>query len=888
MKRSLRSLLWRVPLNQEVDEELAFHLEMRTRELIARGVDAATARDQARSRLGDVARLKRTCVDIGRKRDREMRLTQWIDEFRDDIRFAVRQLKTAPGFTCVAAVTLALGIGANSAMFALADATLLRALPYAEPDRLVMIRERSATGGPMAVAPLNMRDWIEQNRTFEKMAAISLGLGGGPMLAAPDGTTESVERQFVSGGFFGLLGVKPVAGRTFLPADEGPRPSSVVLGEGLWRTRFGGDLSLIGRDLRVNGQPHTVVGVVPDNVRFARPASIWTLLPELSVFKQRDLRMFEVVGRLKRGVTLEAAQADLSVIADRLAREHPDTNKGLGVTIVALRTGIIGSELQRTAVFLLGVVGFVLLMCCANVANLLLARASARGRELAVRSALGAGRARIVRQLLTESLVLAALGGLLGVGVGAAILQAAPAFIPAGLLPPAVTLTFDGRVVTFCAAAALAVGVLFGLMPAWQATSSSPVHAIAADSRSITHGARGFRAVLASGEVAAAVLLLCGAGLLLRTMLVLGSFDTGYRADGNSVLTLDFSVPQARYPSAQALLHFYDNVEREVSALPGIRSAGWASSLPWGSTELGRWPFDIVGDAPLAPADRQSADVSVASPGYFRTLDIRIVAGRPFTERDTSTTTPVCIVNEAFARRYLHGRNPIGARVDIRPKMLGWTAAKEIVGVARQVKGQPDESADLLQVYVPLAQSPIGDVFLVVRSAAGPPEALAPAIRAAVTRHDANVPVRRFRTVDDLAGEATARYRFRAILAATFAGLALLLAMVGVFGVLAYSVQQRRREFGVRIALGATTGNVLALVLASASKVIALGAVIGLVGAAALSRSISTFLFGVRPLDPLTFGSVAIVLAVTATIATVGPALRATRVDPVVAFRNDG
>jgi putative ABC transport system permease protein len=888
MKRSLRSWLWRVPLNQEVDDELAFHIEMRARELIARGIDPATARDQALSRIGDLERLKRTCVDIGRKRDRDMRLTQWIDELRDDVRFAARQLTKARGFTCVAAATLALGIGANSAIFALADATLMRPLPYAEPDRLVMIWERSATNRRMAVAPLNLRDWNEQNRTFDRMAAISLGLGGGPMLAAPDGTTESVERQIISSGFFDALGVKAVAGRTFLPTDEGPKTSVVVLSEGLWRTRFGGDLSLIGRDLRVNGQPHTVVGVVPNNVRFARPASIWTLLPELGVFKQRDLRMFEVVGRLKPGVTLEAAQADLSVIADRLAREHPDTNKGLGVTVVALRTGIIGSELQRTAVFLLGVVAFVLLMCCANVANLLLSRASARGRELAVRTALGAGRARIVRQLLTESLVLAALGGALGVGVGAAILQAAPAFIPAGLLPPAVTLTFDGRVVTFCAAAALAVGVLFGLMPAWQATGSSLVHAIAADNRSITQDARGFRAALASGEVAAAVLLLCGAGLLLRTMLVLGSFDAGYRADGNSVLTLDFSVPQSRYSSAQALLHFYQNVERQVSALPGMHSVGWASSLPWGSTELGRWPFEIVGDPPLTAANRRSADVSVASPGYFRTLDIRIVTGRLFTDRDTGTTSPVCIVNEAFARRYLHGRNPIGARVDIRPKMLGWTTAREIVGVARQVKGEPDESADLLQVYVPLAQAPIGDVFLVVRSAAGSPEALAPAIRAAVARHDANVPVRRFRTLDDLAGEATARYRFRAIVAATFAGLALLLAMVGVFGVLAYSVQQRRREFGVRIALGATTGNVLALVLTSAIKVIMVGAVIGLIGAAALARSISTFLHGVRPLDPLTFGAVAAVLTVTAALATIGPALRAARVDPVVAFRNDG
>ena len=891
MKRLLRSWLWRVPVEEEVDEEIAFHVEMRTRALIAQGKDPTTARQMAVGHLGDVTRLRQTCVDIGRKRDREMRITERLEEFGKDVRFAIRQMKASPGFTLVAALTLALGIGANSAMFALADATLLRPLVYPEPDRLVMVWERSPTARRTAVNFLNLRDWQERNRSFDGMATISLGLGGGPLLTSPDGTVESVERQSVSARFFDVLGVVPVAGRTFLPADEGPATSVVVLSEGLWRGRFGSDPALIGREIRLNGRPFTVVGVVSDKVQFSRPASIWTLIPWLPAgFNQRELKFLEVVGRLKRGVAIESAQADLSTIADELAREFPGTNKDWGITLEPLRKGIVGSELQLTSLLLAGVVGFVLLMCCANVANLLLARGSVRAREFAVRSALGAGRGRLVRQLLTESATLAALSGVLGVGVGAWLLRIAPAFIPPGLLPAAVTPTFDGRVVAFCAVAALAVGLLFGVMPAWQATSTSLVQTIASDSRSATRGGGRMRNLLAAGQIATAVLLLCGAGLLLRTLLVLGSFESGYGADGDRVLTADFSVPGARYPTPERMLQFYDAVERDVRALPNVRSVGWASTLPWGTTEIGRWPFEIVGDAPVEAPNRPTAEYSIANDGYFRTLDIPIVAGRAFTERDTRDVTPVCIVNEAFVRRHLGGRDPIGVRISIRPSFFpdGATpAVREIVGVARQVKGQPDDLEELRQVYVPLSQLPFGDVFLVVQSVAGKPEALTPAIRAAVARHDANVPVRRIRTLADLADESTARYRFRAVMVAVFAGLALLVALVGVFGVLAYSVEQRRREFGVRIALGASRRDVLRLVLTGAARVIVSGAIVGLALSAALSRSMATFLFGVPPLDPVTFAVVTAMLGLTAALATLAPALRATRVDPVAAFRND-
>ena len=796
MKRSLRSWLWRIDITQEVDEELAFHIEMRTRELVEKGVDPRIAREMVLARIGDATRLKRTCVDLGRKRDREMRITQWLEERRDDVKFALRQLKASPAFTIVAALTLALGIGANSAMFALADATLMRPLPYPGADRLVMVWERAPAFSRAPMSPVTLRDLEEQNRTFDGLGAINMGIGGGPLLEGPDGTLQSVDRQLVTARFFDVLGVRPIAGRTFRPV-EAVRPGAavVVMSEGLWRTRFGGDPSLVGRDIRLNGQPFTVIGVVPDDVQLQRPARIWSLLTdvplELSrVAAARGARSLQVVGRLKPGVTLEAARADLAAFGDRLARDYPDTHKNWNMNVEPLRAAVMGPELQLTSLFLFGVVGFVLLLCCANVANLLLARGSVRSRELAVRSALGAGRSRIISQLLTESLVLATLGGLLGIAFGLAILKLALAMIPAGLLPAAATLVFDGRVLVFCAGASLAAGILFGLVPAWLGTRTSLVQAISSDSRSATRKGGRFRNLVVAGEVAAAVLLLCGAGLLLRTLLALGDFDPGYRAGGDSVLTLDFSLappnPGTRYPTFQSLMQFYDDTAREVSALPGVRRIGWTTGLPYGDSELPPQRFEIAGDPPVAPGNRPLVAFQAASPGYFTTLDLPIVTGRSFTERDTRDSTAVCIVSDAFVRRYLAGREPIGLRLNIDRLFPGFDVPTvwEIVGVTRQVKGRISDPQDGPLVYVPLAQYPWTDTFLVVQSSEGPVEALLAPIREVVARVDRNVPVRRERTLTDLANLTTAPHRFRALIVATFAALALALALVGIFGVL--------------------------------------------------------------------------------------------------------
>ena len=885
MRRSLRSWLWRVPLDQEVDEELALHVELRTRELIERGLDPKKARDIVLSRIGDLGQLKRTCVDLGRKREREMRLTRFIEEFRDDVRLAIRQLVKAPGFTIVATITLALGIGVNSAIFALVDATLLRPLPFHEPDRLVAVWERTDRTARGFASPLNMQDWSERTRSFELISGFVPGMGA-MVMSGSDGRAETVSRQWVLAGTFDVLGVKPVIGRMFRPDDNDQRKNMVVLSEGFWRTRYGGDPSIVGRDVRFDGEPYTVVGVAPKEFTLLGDTAMWGLrwippLPQL-----RTAYGVQGIGRLKPGVTLEQAQADIDTAASGLAKEFPQSNTGRTVYLEPLHDAFIGSELRTTSILFLGVVGFVLLICCANVANLLLARATARARELAIRSAIGARRGRIVRQLLTESLVLAAIGGALGVAVGASILKAAPSMLPAGLLPGMVTIAFDARVLAFCGAAALLVGILFGLAPAWQATGVSSAQVLAGEGRGSTGRGGRIRGLLVVAEVATAVLLLFGGGLLLRTLMAVESVDRGYRTDGAVTMMVD---PLAStYPTPPRLLQFFADVEREVRAIPGVRNVAYTTTLPLGASDDGPRSFEIVGDPPPANGQQAASFKRVSHP-YFDTLRIPVVAGRGFTDRDTLDSPRVCLVSEAFVRAHLGGRSPIGLQIALRPAQVPQAKPdiREIVGVVGQVKDRPDEIEGVAQVYVPFAQNPTDDIYLVVAPQSPGMEGLAASVRAAIDRVDTAklVSVHQVMTLDDIAWDATGRYRFRAVLVMTFAMLALVLSMVGVFGVLGYAVQQRSREFGVRMALGATGGNVLRLVVGSASRLVLTGAVIGLALAIASARTISTFLFGVPPLDPLTFAAVAALLIVTASIAVAVPALRALRVNPVEAFR---
>ena len=898
MKRSLRSWLWRVDVAQEVDEEITFHIEMRTRELVDRGVDPRVAREMVLARLGDVGGLKRTCVDLGRKRDREMRLTQFIEELRADVTSAFRQMRAFPGFTAVATLTLALGIGANSAIFALADATFLRPLPFTAPhDRLVMVWERYPNGFLSQVSPLDFADWADQNQSFDAMAAF---LANSVALIGPDGGAEQVTSQMVSARFFDVLGVTPIAGRTFVLSDT-VEPNSVVLSEGFWRRRFGADSTLVGRSITIAGRPQTVIGIVPDRFRLvpatisnagSEPPSLWTVFnyPRSGDPSQRGAHYMYAVGRIKEGVTFDVAQRDMATIGKRNEALYPQTNTGHIPALQPLREALVGSEMRSTSILLLAVVGFVLLMCCANVANLLLARTMSRTRDLAVRSALGASRRRIVSQILTESLVLAAVGGLVGMAIGAAVLKVAPSLVPPGLLPSAVSLTFDARVAAFSAMASVAVGLAFGLAPTWQTTGMAAIQAMGTESRTTTRGGR-FRSVLVVVEVAAAVLVLCGAGLLLRTLISLQSVDPGSRVQNALTMTLNLPVPSGRvatqYESQEAVHRFYDSVEREVAQTVGVRSVAIGGPLPLDGMWTGQG-IDMEGDPPRQGPSRNLVSYHMVSPSYFETLDIPIVSGRTFGQTDAGDAVQVCIVSELFVQRYLAGRNPIGLRVNVAA--MGFPTRpvlREIVGVVRQIKMWPNEPQPIAQLYVPIAQNSWYSASLIVTPQAGSAEALLPAVRSAVARVDKGQPVARVRTIDVVAAEATSRPRFRAVLVGTFAAVALALAMIGVFGVLAYSVQQRVREFGVRIAMGAAASDVMRLVLGSAAKLTLIGLVVGLTAAAALTRYLSTLLYAVKPLDPITFVAVPIVLIVTAAIAVAAPAWRAARVDPVMAFRSE-
>src|SRR3954471_13849308 len=816
-----------------------------------------------------------------------MRATLWLGELADDLRVAFRQLKASPSFTLIAILTLALGIGGNSAIFALVDATLLRPLPYADPDRLVSLWEKGETIERSYVSPLNMIDWVTRGHSFEKIAGFTPVVGG-MVMAGADGNAETVSRQWVSAEIFDVLGVKPIAGRNFTVEDDAKRAHAIVMSEGFWRTRFNGDPGIVGREIRLDGSLWTVVGILPGDFRLLGQTSIWAMRPITTLPpRARGAYLLQVVGRLRPGISIRAAEADLAAVATALAHEYPQTNKGRTVAIQPMHDSLVGRDLRLTSMLFVGVVGFVLLICCANVANLLLARATVRKRELAVRSALGAGRRRIVRQLVTESVVLSVIGGALGCALCAAILAVAPSLIPQGLLPPTVTLTFDARIVAFCGVTALVVGIVFGVMPALKATQFSSAEVMASDSRSVVGGGGRLRQLLVMFEVATAVLLLFGAGLLLRTLMAVDAYDRGYRA--GSVLSMLLDPLGSKYPTPQLLQQFYDEVEAEVTAAPGVAAVGYTSALPLDFFDDGGFSYEVVGDAPLPEAQRPITQYQSVSPGYFATLDLPVLAGRVFDRRDSRDGVPVCVINEALARAF-NGRSPIGQRIAIRATSAPQAAPdiREIVGVARQVKGRPDETKDFVQVYVPLAQDLSDDVFLVVRPRSGRAEAVTSAARAAIARVDKEqlVSVRDIRTLDDIAWTATGRHRFRAVLVVAFASLALLLAMVGVFGILAYAVQQHVRDFGVRRALGATTGDIVRIVTTGAARVIAIGAAIGFVLAALTGRLIGSMLFGVKPLDLTTFAIVMLVLGVTAALSIAAPAWRGTRIDPAAALRS--
>jgi len=822
-----------------------------------------------------------------------MRLT----DLAMDVRFAIRQLRRAPGFAAIVVATLALGIGANSAVFALADAALLRALPFAEPDRLVMAWEKRGPAMTTMPSPAEFRAWSARARSFESIS--TLAAGGSSTMTGTDGLAVLVPSMTVSVRFFDVLGVPPLLGRTFQDLDVTASPTALVLSEGMWRARFGADPAIVGRSLVLGGRAMTVIGVMPARAQIVPPftAGGTTTAPPADLFtvgsfdaRGADRAHFvHVIGRLRRGVSLEAAQNEMDGIARDLARES-STQAGHDVLVQPLRDALIGGEVRRTSVVLLGVVGFLLVMCSANLANLLLARTSGRARELAVRSAMGAARRRLALQLLTESLTLAVLGGVAGVAVAMGILRAASALMPPGLLPNALSIPFDGRVALFCAVATLVVGVLFGLAPAWQATGTSLAHAAGGAGRA-SRRSRWLSGVLVAAEVAAAVLVVSGSGLLLRTWSALGRVDPGYRAADLFTATVNLPFPAgpgAPYPDAAAIRQFQQRLERELAQAPQVRAVAWGNALPLD----GGWfaqPVRVAGAPPRPDGLADNASYHMVSPSYFDTLGVAIVRGRAFSSLDVASGAPVCVVSEAFVWRYLGSREPLGTRIEVPMMAFGppRVALREIVGVARQVKGTPEETIPIPQLYVPLEQNAWWAASLLVAPGQGSAEALGPIVRRAVARVDPAQVLRQPRTIARVVSDATARPRFRAMLVSAFGVLGLTLAMVGIFGVLAHAVGQRTQELGIRMALGARPRQVIAMVSGSVARSVGAGTLVGLALTALLAGSMRPFLFGVTPLDPLTFVGAAGVLALTAAAAAAVPSLRAVRVDPATAFRSE-
>ncbi|HTS27418.1 MAG TPA: ABC transporter permease [Bryobacteraceae bacterium] len=797
--------------------------------------------------------------------------------------YAVRVLRQAPGFTAIAVAVLAIGIGANCAIFSLVDAALLRPLPFGRPNELVQLWEKPPRGnGHNAVAPLNFLDWSEQNQVFTSMAALS----GSSMTRITDGIPERMRGQAVTWRFFDVLGVAPAAGRAFTEEDAKPGSKVIVISEAMWRTRYGADPKLVGSSIVLDGEPWTVIGVMPGNFEILYSADYWTLFRIARRPESRQPHYLRVFARLKPGVSFDQARAAMDVIGGNLSRDYPETNKGWGVTMLPLHDATVGDTLRTTSLVLAAVVGLILLMACANVANLLLTRGAARSREIAVRVALGGSRNRILGQLLTESGLLAFVGGAAGIGLAWVLVVAAPKFLPAGTLPAGVRLTLDARVVAFSAALTTVTGLLFGLAPAWQAARTSLTDALRAGGRTATEGMGAFRASLAAAEIAVAVMLVTGAGLLLRTLVSLDHVDLGFRPD--HILTAQLSLSGPRYPKGPSTLPLYQAVEREVAALPGVRSAAFSTTLPTQGWDIGM-PAELV-DRPAADVSKRKAvNYQLVSPRYFETIGIPLMAGRAFTEQDDARSAPVCIVNEEFVRDFMEGRQPLGMRVrlDSMGEKGPEPVVREVVGVVRQVAVDgPGELRKSAEAYVPLAQNPWFWGALSLRTG-GDPAAMARAVKEAIARVDRTQAVTQIRTMDEVVGDTVAQPRFRAELVGGFAVLALVLAAVGIFGVLAFSVSQRIREFGIRSALGAQGANILRMVLAGGLRIAAIGAAVGVGAAALLTRSLGSLLFGVKPLDAVTFLAAPAVLVLVALMACGIPAMRAARVDPAVALRHE-
>ncbi len=801
-----------------------------------------------------------------------------MNDLWQDIRYGARMLRKSPGFTAVALLTLALGIGANTAIFSVVHSVLVRPLGYADPDRLVMIwandtrekTERSFFSYPDAL------EYRQALRSFEQVAVFSPRWGFVLTGAEP----ERIQGYWVSASVVPLFGIQPLLGRAFTAEeDRAGGPPVALISYSLWQRRFGGDPQIVGRPLALESASVTIVGVLPASFRWLDAGDLFVPLAQNPRATQnRQLRMMVLGARLKPGVRVEQARAEMDTLAARLAAQYPDTNKGIGVTLLPLHEEITGKA-RAALLALLGAVGFILLIACANVANLQLARAATRQREIAVRAALGAGRGRLARQLIAESLLLAGVAAVAGVVLAVWGLNALLSFAPADL-PRRDEIRVDAMALLFTLGAAVFTGLLFGLAPAWQLSKLALGESLKDGSRGASEGSAAgrVRGALVAAEVAICVVVVIGAGLLVRSFVKLHLVDPGFATE--SVLSFELPVP-AKYQDAATRLALYDRLYARIEALPGVIAAGDTTRLPL----AGRYgnPTALLSIEGQSKADSELPQVDFRRAGrdYFRAMQIPLVAGRAFAPTDTPASEPVAVINQAAAQRFFPGQDPVGRRVRAGAGNPPWT---RIVGVVGAVRHDGLRSAPRPELYIAASQAPPVNPQVVVR-AAGDAAALAPAIRQVVREIDPAIPLFYVETLEQVRYRSLAQPRFQVFLFSAFGGLALVLAVVGVYGVMAYSVAQRTRELGVRMALGAQPRDVLKLVLAQGMKLACAGVLAGIAGAFVVTRWLTAMLFEVSPADPLTFAAVPLLLSATALAACAVPALRAARVDPLAALR---
>jgi len=803
-----------------------------------------------------------------------------------DIQYALRNIAKKPLFHSMVILTLALGIGANAAIFTVVNGVLLQPLPYPHPERLMMVWTHNPRQGfdkDVGTYP-NFEDWRRASQSFERMSAYF----GASVTLTGNGDPAQIRGARVTHEFFETMGVVPLRGRAFSPANgQSGGERVVIVAHGLWIRRFGADASIIGRRIVVDGVPHEVVGVMPESFKHPADAELWLPLAPVgefqALFNARGSYWLTIIGRLKPGVTRVAAQSEMDAIAARLEKEYP-VNAGIGIRLVTMQEELVG-DVKRPLLILLGAVCFVLLIACANVANLLLTRAASRQRELAIRAALGADRGRLVRQLLTESVVLGVLGGAAGLLLATLGTNWLQTLAPAEL-PRLSDITIDGQVLAYAAGASAFTSLLFGLVPALHASRRDPSGHLKEGGRRGTDGRRGggLRRALAVGELAVALVLLVGAGLLIRSFIALNSEDPGFATRG--VLALRLYLPSAAYREPARITGFYEQLVERLEALPGVESAGAGSSLL-----LSRLPasasINIEGRPPL-PANARNIPVPYDSvtPGYFSTLQIPLRRGRMFTAADAAPSQQVVMVNETFVRRFFPGEDPLGRRLTFGNPSQPGTRWQTIVGVVADTKRGGFEREPWAETYFPMRQAPDPQAFVLLRTN-GDPIALIAAAQAAVWSIDRHQAIAAIRTVPELLAQRELNRRFTTLLLGVFASVALVLAIIGIYGVISHATAQRTQEIGIRIALGADGRTILRMVLVGGLRIAASGVAIGLVGALALTHVLSGLLFGVGARDPLTFVVVPGALLVVALAACWIPARRAMQVEPVVALRGD-